>query len=134
MPSDRLRQRPAGPAVPGQHRLALVGQRDRVRLCAGGPERGTSGREDGLVELVRVGFDRVPGGPDRDRDLGGPEHVVPGSDENRLCRRGALVDGEDIHVPPADVPPVAPASEGWPEMPASVPGIVSDRPVASMKM
>ena len=85
-------------AVPGQHGLALVGQRDRVRGRSGGRQRLAARREDRIEQLFRVGLHPVRAhAAGADGDLAAAEHLGARPDEQRLGRRRALVDGQDIH-------------------------------------
>ena len=119
LPDDRGGQRLAGAPVPGQHGLALVGQRDRVRRRARRGQRLAARREDRIEQLLRVGLHPVRAhAAGADGDLAAAEHLGARPDEERLGRRRALVDGQDVHpsnrapgpVPSASPPARSPAA------------------------
>ena len=107
LPDDGRGQRPSGPPVPGQHGLALVGQGHRIGRGAGRGQGLPPGGQHRLQQLGRVGLHGVAAGPGGHRRLAGPEHLLPGTDEQRLGGRRALVDGEDVHGLPGTAPAAA---------------------------
>ena len=61
LPDDRRRQRPPAVAIPRQHGLALVGQRDQPDWTSGLGQRRFTGREHRLKQRVRVLLDTAVG-------------------------------------------------------------------------
>ena len=100
LPRQRGRQRAAAGAVPGQHRLPLVGEADAVHHHPGLGDGGPAGRQHRRQQFGRVLLDRtVPGGVRVHRALGHAQDRPAVPHHQGLGGRGALVDGQDVHRP-----------------------------------
>ncbi len=115
LPANRSRQRPTRLSVPGQHRLALIGQGDRIRGGARRREGGLTSSEHRRQQVLGIHLDRFTRGVLADGHLAGPEHVLPGTDEERLRRGCSLVNRQDVHAvePPDDDVYASSASCPW---------------------
>lgn len=95
LPDQCVGERAAGVRVPGEHRLALVGQAQRGDRLAGVGERPVPGVDHRAVQLLRVHLDQAAGqvaGPDLGES--GADDAPFGADHQRLGAGRALVDGE----------------------------------------
>lgn len=103
LPDDGVGERIAPHGIPGQHRLALVGEPDRVDRFPGVGE-GLAARVDhGCQQAHRVDLDaatRAVAGFHRRRS--GADHSAFGADDQRFRAGSALVDGKHRagHRPP----------------------------------
>ena len=98
LPAERGRQRGAGGAVPAEHGLALVGQRDRVDDGAlrSREQRQRAGVDDRAPQLLGILFDAAA--VERDRvhgHLAHAKHPTIVADDEGLGRGRPLVEGED---------------------------------------
>ncbi len=95
LPDDRFGERFPGVRVPGEHRLALIGEPDGDDGFAGLGQGLRPGVEDRPEQFSGVRLDGSPGPVPRAHRSGtGTDHAPLGADHERLRPRGALVHGE----------------------------------------
>ena len=98
LPRHRRAQWAARVAIPRQHGLALIGETERGDAGARVGDRFTASGADGLPQLLGVLLDTAPGDGQRcDRGLDRCQDLAVIAKDDRLRRRGSLVDGEHPH-------------------------------------
>ena len=99
LPDDRRPVRRAGRSIPRHHRLALVGEPDRVEpRVAGGGHCFAAGGEHAVPTAPPDRARRHrPRTPAIDRGFGQRQHSAVVGDHDRLRGRGALIDRQHGH-------------------------------------